>query len=131
MPANLRRDHDELRAILSRYFALMDSPDAGVRAEMPKQRLTFSQTFQRHVREARELADKLRLCKDKCAQANKDMDALLRDYSDHIRSWPPKRIEAELAGYRNAVRGLGDRLHARLAWEERELLPLLESRALR
>jgi hypothetical protein len=121
----LRSDHDELRAAMQRFAALMTQRHDTTDAAMFRERLAFSQLLQRH-RADEDAQMQAALPGAPLADAlNEDMQAIMRDYSAHIGSWPPARIAAEWDAYRCAVLSLQRRLRIRLAWEERELHPHL------
>jgi hypothetical protein len=121
----LRHDHDEIRAAMQRYAALMVRGHDAANANLLRERVIFAQLLGRHrADEEAQVAATLGGTPVAAASAA-DMQGILADYSAHVRAWPPARIPAEWDDYCAAVLELQRRMHMRLAWEEREILPLL------
>lgn len=120
-----QNDHDEIRAAMQRFAALLTRGHDTVAAEMLRERVLFSQLLHRHrADEDGETARMLPGAPLAAALAT-DMQALLAEYSAHVRVWSPSRIPAEWDDYTKAVLKLQQRMRMRLAWEERELFPRL------
>ncbi|MEH3120628.1 MAG: hypothetical protein PGN16_01415 [Sphingomonas phyllosphaerae] len=112
---------------MQRFAALLAQGHDAVAAEMLRERVLFSHLLHRHrVDEDSETA---RALPDTplAAALTADMQALLAEYSAHVRAWPPARIPAEWDTYAQAVLKLQQRMRMRLAWEERELFPRLSA----
>lgn len=131
MTRTLARDHDDLRAAMHDYAAILRGPAAeGLAAIMPR-RIRFSQIFREHMGredgEVEALANRLR---DPAAMKvvrdhRRALVALFLRYSDHVKQWTPAEIARDWAGYRDGVLALQEGLHDRMAWEEAELHPLI------
>lgn len=120
-----QNDHEKIRAAMQRFAALLTRGHDAVAAEMLRERVLFSHLLHRHrVDEDNETARTLSGAPLSAALAA-DMQALLAEYSAHVRAWPPARIPAEWDVYTKAVLKLQQRMRMRLAWEERELFPRL------
>lgn len=120
-------DHDEIRAAMQRYSALLTRGHDAVAAEMLRERVLFSQLLHRHRADEDTETGRLLPGAPLAAALAADMQALLAEYSAHVRAWPPSRIPAEWDGYSAAVLRLQRRMRMRLAWEERELFPRLSA----
>lgn len=122
-----RAEHDQLRAIMARFAAMMASPGGPDHAALLRERMLFAQLFNGHLaREQDELAG-LSQAEPELAgktQARRGLIGRLRgDYSDHIRCWTPPIIRSDWPTYRSAVLVLQQRLTDFMAWEE-DNLPL-------
>jgi len=122
-----QNDHDEIRAAMQRFATLLTRGHDAVAAEMLRERVLFSQLLHRHrIDEDHETGRRLPGTPLAAALAA-DMQALLAEYSAHVRTWPPSRIPGEWDDYGEAVLRLQQRMRMRLAWEERELFPHLSA----
>ena len=121
----LYKDHEDLRAAMQRFAALLARGHDAAAADLLRERVAFSQLLTRH--RADEEAEIGATIPDAplAAALAADMQAILRDYSAHIGAWPPSRIPAEWDAYVAATLALQQRLRLRLAWEERALFPQL------
>ena len=120
-----QNDHDEIRAAMKRYAALLTRGHDAVAAEMLRERVLFSHLLHRHRADEDTETGRTLPGAPLTAALAADMQALLAEYSAHVRTWPPSRIPGEWDGYTKAVLKLQQRMRMRLAWEERELLPRL------
>jgi hypothetical protein len=124
-PPRLRHDHADIRAAMDRYAALMVRGHEAADADLLRERVIFAQLLARHRAEEDALVAATLAGTPVATAAAADMQGILADYSAHVRAWSPARIPAEWDEYRAAVLQLQRRMRVRLAWEEREILPLL------
>ena len=114
------------------YVAMLRGDVAPDIAEIMKRRLAFSTAFRTHVAEEGPAYNRLRTG-DPHHPADRALDEYgckLRDtmpgYSALIQQWTPQRIVDEWPAYCRQVRAQVRRYHDYLAWEDAELLPLLD-----
>ncbi len=122
-----QNDHDEIRAAMQRFSALLTRGHDAVAAEMLRERVLFSQLLHRHRADEDHETGRMLPGAPLAAALAADMQALLAEYSAHVRTWPPSRIPGEWDDYAEAVHKLQQRMRMRLAWEERELFPHLSA----
>ncbi|NWK95672.1 hypothetical protein DM806_08295 [Sphingobium lactosutens] len=133
----LRQDHDGLRLLMREFAQLLAVASIRDMPDLARRRIAFSQAFREHMgREDAMVRDLGRRSPTPQAtgvvrEHGRAMVALFLRYSDHVKDWAPAQINADLAGYRNAVRALQNGFHDRMAWEEQHLHPLLEGPTLR
>ncbi|MFK3891040.1 hypothetical protein [Sphingomonas sp. NPDC079357] len=120
-----QNDHDEIRAAMERFAALLTRGHDAIAAEMLRERVLFSQLLHRHRVDEDDQTSATLPGAPLAAALAADMQSLLAEYSAHVRAWPPARIPAEWDIYTKAVLKLQQRMRMRLAWEERELFPRL------
>jgi hypothetical protein len=122
-----QNDHDAIRAAMQRYAALLTRGHDAVAAEMLRERVLFSHLLHRHRADEDGATGRMLPGALLAAALAADMQALLAEYSAHVRTWPPSRIPGEWDDYGEAVLRLQQRMRMRLAWEERELFPHLSA----
>jgi hypothetical protein len=128
MRTDFSEEHNELRRMMDRFAELMASSDEDARAELPRQRVLFSQLFNTHM--AKELSHLRTLVASPpgsrflpLVQDYQDRVALLRsDYSAHVRRWTPGAIDSGWPAYKAAVLSLQGRFRELMDWEERNLI---------
>ncbi|HUD95189.1 hypothetical protein [Sphingobium sp.] len=137
MVMGLRQDHDGLRLLMREFAQILHGAGADGMVELARRRIAFSQAFREHM--GREDAMVRVLSRhpmtSSATQVVRDhgraMVALFLRYSDHVKDWSPAQIQADWAGYRDAVLILQNGLYDRMEWEEQHLHPLLEGPTLR
>ena len=110
------------------YSAVLSRRPGDVRAVLLNRRVRFSQLFLTHMK-AEHATMRALTSLEQATLWERQMRTLSHDYSAHIRTWTPARIEAEWEGYRAAVLTLQTRLRARFDWIEREVLTRLHADA--
>jgi hypothetical protein len=124
-------EHDQLRAMIDDYVAMLHGDVAPDITELLKRRFALSNAFRAHVAGEGPVFNGLRTG-DPHHAADRTLDEYgrrLRDampgYSTLIQQWTPQRIVAEWPAYCRQVRALVPRYYDYLIWEEGEILPLL------
>lgn len=127
-----KAEHDRLRSMIDAYTDMLRGDVAPDIAIVMKRRLAFSNAYLAHVASEGPVFNNLRTG-DPDHPADKllnDYGCRLRDimpgYSALIQQWTPQRIVDEWPAYCRQVLEQVRRYHAYLAWEEAELLPLLD-----
>ena len=132
MPDQLHADHDALRRVMRTYATLLTGDPAKVMPELLRERLAFSTIYHHHRRTEAAFATAAVTARAALAplavQLTGGERSLDADYSAHVRCWSPALIVARWTDYRAEVLSLQRRLGERLAWEERQAIPLLTIR---
>jgi hypothetical protein len=129
----LKQDHEALRVMMHEFAMVMRTCGIEALPEIARKRIAFSQMFREHM--GREDARALTLRDGHLAvqadlllrEHGRSVRALFLLYSDHIKYWTPTLIAQDWSGYLDAVLALQDRLAERMAWEERNLHPLMDA----
>ncbi len=106
------------------YALVLARRPGDIRAALLASRVDFSRLFASHVAVERAAAQAV-LSPELMRAAEHEMARLFGDYSTHVRTWTPTRIEAEWPSYADGVLALQTRLRKRFAWAERVLFPRL------
>ncbi len=132
MEQTFKDDHDRLRVMIDAYLAMLRGNARPDIAEVMRRRLAFSNAFRAHVAAEGPALDALRTGNgDHPVDRMLDRHgARLREvmpgYSALIHDWTPPRIVAEWPSYCREVRAQVRRYYEFLAWEEAQVLPLLD-----
>jgi len=132
MTQRFKEEHDHLRALLDAYVDLMGPGTCPQIDEVMRRRLAFATAFRAHLASEGPELEGLRT-----GDAAHPVDRLLDDYGTRmrdimpgyqalIRDWTPQRLEADWATYCRAARAQARRYLDFLAWEDAEILPLLD-----
>lgn len=127
-----KAEHDRLRVMIDEYIDMLRGETAPDIAKVMKRRLAFSNAYLAHVASEGPVFARLRTG-DPHHSVDRALDEYgcrLRDimpgYSALIQEWTPQRITAEWPAYCRQVLTQVQRYYEYLAWEEAELLPLLD-----
>ncbi|MBV2150636.1 hypothetical protein KRZ98_20745 [Sphingobium sp. AS12] len=129
----LKQDHEALRVMMREFAHIMRTSGIEALPDIARKRIAFSQLFREHM--GREDARALDLRNGHlAAQADpllrehgRAIRALFLRYSDHIKYWTPTMIAQDWSGYLEAVLTLQGELAEQMAWEERNLHPLMDA----
>lgn len=128
MKYQLAQDHGTLRTIMRDFVQALDRRDM---ADIARRRIEFSQLFRSHMAREDAAVNAMRRSEtptrdlQTACEHSRSVVALFLRYSEHLKRWTSVDVEADMAGYRQAVVELQNALLDRMAWEEAKLHPLL------
>lgn len=131
MLTQLHHDHDALRVMMHDFTHVMRTSGPEALPDIARRRIAFSRLFRDHMGREDAMVGALRRgpsttqARPAIREHGRAMVALFLRYSDHIKCWTPARIGQDWGGYRDAVLDLQQGLFDRMAWEERQLHPLM------